>query len=1757
MRTAFSRLRATTCTALLMVLLGMSGLLSYALPATARAATSLSAPSITSPSSSASEPSPTIEVTGTGAAPGATVVVSDNGLSIADTVANDSGGWTVFVDLLAGSHSLTAVQSLSGQQSAPSSAVVVTVASNQLLTNGSFEQPVVAPGASWENFPTGIPGWSPTNACGIELQSQATVGVTPYDGNQYDELESNCVSGIVQTLSTVPNTQYVVSFAYQARPGTPAYMNTISASWGGTQLANSLQGGSNWTVATYTVTATSSSTVLQFNSADTVNPNDSTGGFLDGVSVVPAASLEPANTSWLTAQTLTAPSGSTTANTTGTIAYTGEDLWYDFPIEPDEQVKVSLGNVPADYNIAVFSDISQTFKNQASSTPNLAALGAESPGNAASPSAFSPSAFSPSAFSPSAFSPSAFSPSAFSPSAFSPSAFSPSAFSPSAFSAAYSSAQTDSLLGVSSAAGAVDKSVTADTWNNTGNFYVRISGNNGAASPSAYSLTVTTSGGPCQGVALQNYSTDGYATTSGGTISGAGGPAYKTVIVDNSQLMPAVGASYSGADALFTPLQQLAQATGGVVLDVGQSTQVDALVKQAQTYPGCPYAENLVATAIQEIINTYRIGSGANLQYVVLVGDDGVIPFFRYPDTSPLAGESNYQPPLLSTTAAAAALQTNQYLSDDQYGAANELSIEGTTVPLPSAAVGRLVETPADILATVDSYLGGKQVIKASSSLVTGYDFMQPPASQVEKAFAAGMPQGTNDTLITNDGVPASQTGEPPGPSYSWTAGDLSHALFTSHHDLVFLGGHFSANNLLAADDTTTMTTNQFASEVGTSLENSLVLSAGCHAGYNINAADGVPGVTDGLAWPQAFTEAGATLIAGTGYQYGDTNYTAYSDQVYVDLAHELGYEPAGGPGPVAVGTALLAAKQQYLSSLDQLSGIEEKALLEITLYGLPMLGLAEPAQVPTPGGSTSDVTASPVASTTPPSPGAELGLETASLEVTPTLTSKSVTPPGSTTTYTYDSGPQGVVADPGGPVLPVQTNDVNVAGETLRGVGFWGGSYSDQAVTSPLTGDPATEVGNSAVSPFSSPVFFPQTMWNPNYFSTLLNGGDTQLALTPVQYQSGASGATTDMRTYNNVDLGLFYSNNTSTYANNTPALAAAPTISGVTSSVNGSTVTVSATVTGDLAAGIQDVWVTYTGNSPGDPLYGSWQSVDLTQSSSNSAIWTGTFSDGATGNPVEDTSFMVQAVNGVGEVTMNNNDGYYFTPGFTPGASQPSGNAYSLQLSGPTSGPYLGSAVVSATIAPTPANPTAGVAGLQVTFGLGATVVSGTTNAAGTATVTLPLLGEPGAYSLTASYAGAPDAQPAGAEESFQIDQAPTALSLFAPSQITSGGDSAVTATLTSTGLPLQEKAVYFEVSTPSGTVVDTTVGITNSNGVAQGGPITLPPGDVGAGYVITAYFGSSAVALPGGSQYNATDVDYASSTSSPGAVTVVDPTKTSVTLSSASSAFGQPVTVTAAVSPADNYDGALAAGTVVPAGTVTFSDGAGVLGVVGLSLNADGLETATLTVPGLQGGIQTLSAAYSGSVGFLPSTGSATDNVTFTEVISGTHRGNLSVTTGEQVLITGTVTGSVSVSSGGLEVDGGSIGGALRAIGAVGLTLCGARLGGAVSISGSTGYVLIGGGATTGCGESAVSGALLLRGNTGGLQVATTSVGGSVQVTGNSGYVPVEQGGVFPPTEIAGNTITGALACSGNAPAPTDAGQPNKAAARLGQCAVPANF
>jgi hypothetical protein len=1123
------------------------------------------------------------------------------------------------------------------------------------------------------------------------------------------------------------------------------------------------------------------------------------------------------NTSWTTAAPLT------TAGVDGTLAQPGEVRWYKFPIQPDSQVQVDLANLDQNFDLTMFRDIGQAFTTL-TTTQDLTKLSAQFAGDAFSPSVYSPSVYSPSVYSPSVYSPSVYSPSVYSPSVYSPSVYSPSVYSPSvyspsvyspsdAFQAAFSGAQTRSLIGVSARENAETESIRTATWNNTGDFYVRVQGRNGAFSPTPFHLGLSTAGGPCSAVALQSFSGLSNLVGLPGTV--------ETVILTDSSRLPQTA-------GLVAALDQLEASTGGVVVDVGASPRIQALNVQADANAACPYAKNLVAEAIREIVNSYRDAFGT-VKYVVIAGGDSVVPFFRYADSAGLGPESDFRPPALGTSASEASLRRNYVLGQDAYGAVSDLTLKGAVLPVPDLAVGRLVETADQIVGMIDAFLGLTNGVlpQADSSLVTGYDFLTSAADSVQNDFAEGLgPTGRADSLITNQGVPTTTTTVgTPSRDRSWTATDLSNALFGSHHDLVFLAGHFSANDALAADYQTSLGTADLDAHPG-ALTNSLVISAGCHSGYNLLDADGIPGLTRGLDWPEAMAKQRAVLIAGTGYQYADTDFLAYSAKLYALLATQL----RQGTGAVSLGQSLVNAKQDYLAGVGNLSGIDQKALIQSTLYGLPMTGIDLPSgRIPNPVGGAG-ITPAAVA---PNTPGAVLGLKTASLDLEPDLTTPppkaildlngtALVPPAF---YRWLVGPDGVQSGPALPALPKQIEDVTSStGEVLRGVGFVGGTYTDTPGVFPLTGAPTIEQ-NGIHTNFVSPAFFPQKLATINYFGALDgNGTDgrTRLITTPAQYRSDIGSTTTDTeRAYSQLGLQLYYSRNTSTYGANTPALAAPPSISGIADTVSPDQVAVSAHVTGDLSAGIQKAWVTYTAEA--GPLHGEWTSVDLVQDPIDSTLWTGTFPL-PIGQSAADVRYIVQAVNGVGLVGLDNNLGDGYTPGVRIGVVpvQPVRLPTTVLLDAtPATGVVGTNLAVGATLLGAPPNS-------SVTFSLGSVSVTTSVSGAGRATATLPLQDAVGDYTLSVSYAGDSAYLGSSASRAFSILRVPTALT--AP--VLGAGTVSTLLSRTAPSIPLSQQTVVFTISGPVSRQLTAT---TDPAGLA-----VAPTGALADGsYTVTAEF------------------------------------------------------------------------------------------------------------------------------------------------------------------------------------------------------------------------------------------------------------------------------------------------------------------------------
>ncbi len=308
-------------------------------------------------------------------------------------------------------------------------------------------------------------------------------------------------------------------------------------------------------------------------------------------------------------------------------------------------------------------------------------------------------------------------------------------------------------------------------------------------------------------------------------------------------------------------------------------------------------------------------------------------------------------------------------------------------------------------------------------------------------------------------------------------------------------------------------------------------------------------------------------------------------------------------------------------------------------------------------------------------------------------------------------------------------------------------------------------------------------------------------------------------------------------------------------------------------------------------------------------------------------------------------------------------------------------------ATVSPGEGAPTG-----SVTFFDGATELGNVAVNAGIAAFTSSNLAL-GSHSITAKYSGDADfAASTAAAVSQGVDQAQTSTTL-APSPIASALGQTVT--------------FNAQVATvPPGTVAPTG-SVAFFDGTTKLGTVALDAG--------IATFSTSALTLGSHSitaAYSGNGVEFLAGTSSP-SIELVGGTGVGVASSANPSRFGQSVTFTARVA-------STATGSSVPTGSVTFMDGAQVLGTG--TLDTSGV--ASISTSGLSGGTHAITAVYGGAAEFSASTSGVFRDVVNQASTSTRLSPSVSQSTfGQTVILTATVTGAAGAPTGSVTFEDGS--------------------------------------------------------------------------------------------------------------------------------------
>ena len=306
-----------------------------------------------------------------------------------------------------------------------------------------------------------------------------------------------------------------------------------------------------------------------------------------------------------------------------------------------------------------------------------------------------------------------------------------------------------------------------------------------------------------------------------------------------------------------------------------------------------------------------------NAKFLVIAGDDRVVPHRRVPDGTLTYPENNYAGPWTAPPPSArpSAPTTTSPTPPTATSPTRRPRPARLWLALPDLAVGRLVETPDQMTATINAFIAQNGQVDLDTVLVTGYDFLEDSATAMQAAWAAGGETCDPPPRRRRPALPRLDRRRPRGRPLLGTP----HALhnLNDHSDHYTFG---TPSGLLTAA--------QMDAHAGTPLSGSLFFNVGCHSGLNVP-----PSFTNALDLPELMLRKGAVAYVGnTGFGWGLRYGVGYSERLMQLITNRLLAQPS-----CALGTALSDAKRDYFLENHRYDVFDEKSLMESTLYGLPM----------------------------------------------------------------------------------------------------------------------------------------------------------------------------------------------------------------------------------------------------------------------------------------------------------------------------------------------------------------------------------------------------------------------------------------------------------------------------------------------------------------------------------------------------------------------------------------------------------------------------------------------------------------------------------------------------------------------------------------------------------------------------------------------------------------------------------------------------
>ena len=775
----------------------------------------------------------------------------------------------------------------------------------------------------------------------------------------------------------------------------------------------------------------------------------------------------------------------------------------------------------------------------------------------------------------------------------------------------------------------------------------------------------------------------------------------QTLILWNSARMQSrQGVSSADITMLEGKLRDLAghPRVQGVVVDLAGVTTIANLSSAWDADPDDPTKANAVlfgTGGIQQYLRSSLLPAYTGVKYLVIAGDDRIIPMARLQDRTVLLLEGTYaNDEHLSPTATTVgqALASNKYLSDDPLAVLDGVSaaqLDGSLY-LPDLAVGRLVETPQEIVKTIATYIAQDGVLDltppsvTNKVLIAGYDILSNAALQMRERWksALGDTSGANSTAPVDGTLVGGTWGGVEAAKVALRTklagnggsrfGIMALAGHATHYEEGVPGVDFrdiqglSAVHLYGPDACSTPT------QGAIDLAGGVIYAAGCHGGLPVpGSCAGEPNPT--LDVPQTMLSRGAVAyVANTGYGWSLKEGIGYSGRLL-----QIFTEQFTSGGTVVVGDAVRQTKQRYYLEAPRYDAYDEKTLMQWTLFGLPMYAVRT--------GIAAGASAAAQMTADAPADKEQLGAVQVTRKVVDegrrvatTAVAAPAALPSSLTqlnlsfdftaagVYTKHDSAGNVLAagsgcpDPEGcyytlnglvdrgtgsadtPIEPYLVYDSRLAGTSQHGVLWKGGVYDEESNWKPVIAELVSNGGDGSnhgslprllklrpTGPRVTPgADLPQCRPSDLEVNTL-----TIVAGEALKPESGDAEYSISRR-YRNVDLEVFYFNNRTTPAENCdrtgPELGTGPfggAYHQVTNGASSSTVSWNVPVTD--GAGVWRVLIVYSLNTVNAQGRGSWTPLDLT--TTGNGVFTGNISVSG----VSRLTYVVQAVDNRGNVT------------------------------------------------------------------------------------------------------------------------------------------------------------------------------------------------------------------------------------------------------------------------------------------------------------------------------------------------------------------------------------------------------------------------------------------------------------------------------------------------------------------------------------------